>query len=395
MKNFLSMEQTKEKLKKAKSVLYVDAHQNVKIPNLALMKLSKYLKLDFDYANGTTIKQIPDKKLFRDYDLVFVSCIFDYKYEDICKQIINKGWEHKTVMGGYGSPYTHKLEDLIGKKADRYDFSLYPWFEPNIGFSQRGCRGRCDFCVVPTNEGRNHSTNSLKELLQKPTNKLVLLDNDFFGQRNWKEKAEYILAEELKVSFNQGINVRLLAEKQAEYLVKINPYSFTFKQRLLNTAWDQLKDEKLFRKRLEMLLGKGYRPNCIMVYMLIGFEEQETFDDIWYRFWVLQKYSVFPYPMVYIHPIPTLLSQGLKLFRQWVTYYAKDRFIKHNTGKINERAYYKDFKEFFEDAGKELPRQVHDYFQVDRFKHVTFDKKPTKRIRAEEREQMTSLWEEK
>ena len=43
-----------------------------------------------------------------------------------------------------------------------------------------------------------------------------------------------------------------------------------------------------------------------------------------------------------------MLSQGLKLFRQWVTYYAKDRFIKHNTGEVNERSYYKDFKEFFE-----------------------------------------------
>jgi hypothetical protein len=384
--------QVKEKLKRAKNVLYVDAHQNVKIPNLALMKLSHYLRLDFDYADGTIIKRLPDKKLFGDYDIVFVSCIFQYKFDDIVKQIKDKGWEHKTIIGGYGSPYTHKLEDLIGEKADIYDFSLYPWFEPNIGFSQRGCRGRCDFCVVPTNEGKNHSVNSLKGLLQKPTNKLVLLDNDFFGQRNWKEKAEYILANELKVSFNQGINVRLLKEEQAEFLVKINPYSFTFKQRLLNTAWDQLKDEKLFRKRLEMLLSKGYKPDCIMVYMLIGFEEKETFDTIWYRFWTLQKYNVFPYPMVYIHPVPNLLSKGLKLFRQWVTYYAKDRFIKHNTGKVNERAYYKDFKEFFEGAGKDLPREIHNYFQVDKFKTTKFDKKPTKRIRAEEREQMTSLW---
>jgi hypothetical protein len=228
--------------------------------------------------------------------------------------------------------------------------------------------------------------------MQKPTNKLVLLDNDFFGQRNWKEKGEYILAEGLKVSFNQGINVRLLKEEQAEYLVKINPYSFTFKQRLLNTAWDQLKDEKLFRKKLEMLLGKGYKPDCIMVYMLIGFDPNETFQEIWYRFWTLQKYNVFPYPMVFIHPTPTSLSKGLKLFRQWVTYYAKDRFIKHNTGKVDEEAYYKDFKEFFTANSGDLPKEVSEYFEVAKFKKVKYEKKPTKRIRAEEREQMTSLW---
>jgi len=365
----------------------------VKIPNLALMKLSQYLQIDYDYVDATTIKQLPSSKLFRDYDIVFVSCIFQYKFDDILDHIKRKGWEEKTIIGGYGSPYTHKLEDLIGEKADIYDFSLYPWFEPNIGFSQRGCRGRCDFCVVPTNEGRNHSVNSLKGLLQKPTNKLVLLDNDFFGQRNWKEKAEYILENELKISFNQGINVRLLKEEQAEYLVKINPYSYTFKQRLLNTAWDQLKDEKLFIKKLEMLLGKGYRPDCVMVYMLIGFEEGETFDDIWYRFWTLQSYSVFPYPMVYIHPSPNMLSRGCKLFRQWVTYYAKDRFIKHNTGKVDEEAYYKDFKEFFTATSGDLPEEVCEYFQVAKFKEVKYERKPTKRIRSEEREAMTSLWD--
>lgn len=365
----------------------------MKIPNLALMKLSQYLQIDYDYVDATTLKQLPDSKLFRDYDLVFVSCIFQYKFNDILVHIRTKGWEHKTIIGGYGSPYTHTLEDLIGKKADTYDFSLYPWFEPNIGFSQRGCRNSCLFCLVPTNEGRNHSVNSLKELLQKPTNKLVLLDNDFFGQRNWKEKAEYILEKELKVSFNQGINVRLLKEEQAEYLVKINPYSYTFKQRLLNTAWDQLKDEKLFKKKLEMLLGKGYKPDCIMVYMLIGFEEEETFDDIWYRFWTLQNYNVFPYPMVYIHPTPNLLSKGLKLFRQWVTYYAKDRFIKHNTGKVDEESYYKDFKEFFESNNDSLPKDIRSYFTVKRMEGVKYDKRPTKRIRSEERESMTSLWQ--
>jgi hypothetical protein len=357
------------------------------------MKLSHYLKLDFDYVDGTTIKTIPDSKLFRDYDLVFVSCIFEYKFEDIFVHIRTKGWEHKTIIGGYGSPFTHRLEDLIGKKADIYDFSLYPWFEPNIGFSQRGCRGRCDFCVVPKNEGRNHSVNSLKELLQKPTNKLVLLDNDFFGQKNWKEKADYILAEKLKVSFNQGINVRLLSEKQAEYLVEINPYSYTFKQRLLNTAWDQLRDEKVFRKKLEMLLGKGYKPDCIMVYMLIGFEEGETFEQIWYRFWTLQKYNVFPYPMVFIHPVPSMLSKGLRLFRQWVTYYAKDRFVKHNTGSVDEKDYYRDFKEFFADSWKEAPEEVREYFQVKKFRTVKYNDRPTKRIRQEEREAMTSLWD--
>jgi hypothetical protein len=101
--------------------------------------------------------------------------------------------------------------------------------------------------------------------------------------------------------------------------------------------------------------------------------------------------------MVYIHPSPNELSRGCKLFRQWVTYYAKDRFVKHNQGKeekdVTEGDYYRDFKEYFAEVGKELPKEIYNYFQVTKFKTVKYDTSPTKRIRAEERESMTSLWE--
>jgi len=409
----LTPEQIKKKLKKAKTVLYIDAHSNVKIPNLALMKLSYYLEKDYDYVTSSTIKQLPAKKLFRDYDLIFVSCIFQYKYPALIKILEDKGWTNKTIIGGHGSPYSHGIEDVIGTRADIYDYSLYPDFEPNVGFSQRGCRGGCKFCVVPKYEGRNHSVNSLKQLMQKPTDKLVLLDNDFFGQKEWKEKCDFILEEKLKVSFNQGINVRLLTEEQAEYLVKIKPYSYTFKSRLLNTAWDQLKDERLFRKKIEMLLGKGFNPKHIMVYMLVGFEEGETFKDIWHRFWTIQKYNLFPYPMVYVscmdcndqqncdpstnYQCPRrAMSKALVQFREWVHVHAKDRFVKHNAGRVDvdERDYYKDWVEYFENHSETFPKEIKEYFTHREFKTVKIEKAAKKRIRAKEKEEMVSLWDD-
>ena len=406
----LTIEKAKQKLKKAKTVLYLDAHSNVKIPNLALMKLSYYLGLDYDYATSSTIKQLPAKKLFRDYDLIFCSCIYSYKYPSIVVQIHTKNWEGKTLIGGYGSPFDHTLEDIIGTRADIYDYSLYPWFEPNIGFSQRGCRNKCEFCVVPKHEGRNRSVNSLMQLMQKSTKKLVLLDNDFFGQKEWKEKCDFILEEDLKISFNQGINVRLLTEEQAEYLVKIKPYSYTFKSRLLNTAWDQQKDEKLFRKKIEMLLGKGFNPKHIMVYMLIGFEQQETFEDIWHRFWTIQKYGLFPYPMVYItcmscedqqncdpstnYECPRrAMAKALIQFREWVHVYAKDRFVKHNVGTTNERDYYKDWVEYFQNHSESFPKEVVDFFTHSKFKGLKVEKAAKKRIRKKVKDSMVCLWD--
>jgi len=409
----LNPEQVKEKLKTAKTVLYVDAHSNVKIPNLALMKLSNYLQLDYNYVNASTIKQLPPNKLFDDYDIVFVSCIFQYKYPSIKRIVEENGWDSKTIMGGHGSPYPHTLEDIIGDQPDVYDYSLYPDFEPNVGFSQRGCRGRCKFCIVPRHEGRNHSVNSLRQLMQKPTNMLVLLDNDFFGQREWKEKCDFILEEGLKISFNQGVNVRLLTEEQAEYLVEIKPYSYTFKSRLLNTAWDQLKDERLFRKKIEMLLGKGFNPKHVMVYMLVGFEGGETFEDIWYRFWTIQKYGLFPYPMVYVtcmdckdqqdcNPYTNYecprraMAKALVQFREWVHVHAKDRFVKHNVGRLfpSERDYYKDWAEYFNTHSDGFSKEIKEYFVHKGFENVRIDLAAKKRVSRKVKENMVSLWEE-
>src|SRR6266436_1647510 len=35
------------------------------------------------------------------------------------------------------------------------DYSLYPKFTGSLGFTQRGCRLSCKFCVVPIKEGKN------------------------------------------------------------------------------------------------------------------------------------------------------------------------------------------------------------------------------------------------
>jgi tRNA A37 methylthiotransferase MiaB len=34
------------------------------------------------------------------------------------------------------------------------DYTIYPRFQQSIGFTQRGCRLNCSFCVVPQKEGK-------------------------------------------------------------------------------------------------------------------------------------------------------------------------------------------------------------------------------------------------
>ena len=41
-----------------------------------------------------------------------------------------------------------RLED-IGIKTKQQDYGLYPHYRHSIGFTQRGCRLKCPFCLTP------------------------------------------------------------------------------------------------------------------------------------------------------------------------------------------------------------------------------------------------------
>ena len=86
----------------------------------------------------------------------------------------------------------------------------YPW---SLGFTQRGCRLNCGFCVVPKKEGRPRAMNSIINIWRPQTERcILLLDNDFFGQpkEQWQARVDEIREGRFKVNFSQGINVRLI-----------------------------------------------------------------------------------------------------------------------------------------------------------------------------------------
>jgi hypothetical protein len=85
----------------------------------------------------------------------------------------------------------HTVEDVIGRpEYEFYDYGGYPDFKDSLGFTQRGCRLKCKFCVVPTKEGKNRGLNPISAIWRGdpfPRN-LNILDNDFFGQPEWRER---------------------------------------------------------------------------------------------------------------------------------------------------------------------------------------------------------------
>jgi hypothetical protein len=287
-----------------------------KFPNLALMKLSHWHK---SQGHQVFFEKSVSKSFFEpEYDIVYGSSIFTTSKNKID---LFKLQFPNAIVGGTGTNDNETTVEKVIQINDyeHYDYDIYPDFDASIGFSQRGCRLRCKFCVVPLKEGKNVNSNTIYDIWKgNPRNKkkkIHLLDNDFFGQPGWKEKATEIIDGEYKICFNQGINIRLIDEEGAEYLSKMKYMDDSFKAKRIYTAWDNKRDENIFMKGINALLSKGIKPDEIMVYFLCNYWEKGLTEDVWHRFNVMAKLGLKPYPMIYEK---WNASKELKEFQTWV-----------------------------------------------------------------------------
>lgn len=282
-----------------------------KLPNLALMRLSHYYKSK-NYNIHFTRHITPES--IKNYDKVYASAIFKFSNKRI-KRLLEI--YPNAIIGGTGTGnWTLKIENYIGDYF-KYDYSIYPEFEHSIGFTQRGCRLKCPFCVVPKKEGKNISVSSIYDIWRGDAypKKIHLLDNDFFGQpeEQWKERVNELKDGKFKVCFNQGINIRMINEEVAQVLTEIEYREDSFRRRRLYTAWDNLGDEKRFFNGIDILNKYGIPNKQIMAYMLIGYDKKETWKRIFYRFNKMVERGILPYPMVYDNE-----NKKLKRFQRWV-----------------------------------------------------------------------------
>lgn len=280
-----------------------------KIPNIALMRLSHHHRTRGDEIAFRWTGN-PRRELWDAPDVVYGSAIFE-KTRPVVEQLREEF--PGSIVGGTGVDLAFNLED-IGVTTIRQDYSLYPKWKQSIGFTQRGCRLKCPFCVVPRKEGAMRQEQTIAELWrgQAWPKELILLDNDFFGQPAWRERIAEIRAGGFKVSFNQGINARFLTDEAAEAIASIDYRDDQMKVKRIYTAWDNRRDEGRLFAGLERLVKYGVRPENIMVYMLIGYWSWETEEDRLYRQAKLREFGCRPYPM------PFVRTKELVGFQRWV-----------------------------------------------------------------------------
>jgi hypothetical protein len=273
-----------------------------KLPNLALMKLAAWHRGNGDEITFYSGDRGAERHLGEpEYGRVYGSAIF--KFSSNIVQKFQKEWPD-AIVGGTGTANAITVEDLIGSDFEHYDYSAaHPSFTASLGFTQRGCRLKCEFCVVPAKEGKPRSVNTIDAIWRGPgfPKHIHLLDNDFFGQARseWEARIGEMRDGGFKVCFNQGINVRALTKPAAEALASVEYRDDGFKQRRLYTAWDNVGDERVFFRGVSFLEDAGVPARQLMAYMLVGFDPAETWERLFYRFNKMTAIGIRPYPMIY------------------------------------------------------------------------------------------------
>jgi hypothetical protein len=275
-------------------------HIDGKLPNLALMKLAHWHRARGDAITFT--KHVERDMLEQDYDCVYGSAIFSFSAERV--ERFRCEFPEAVVGGTHDLTDNRTVEQLIGEDDyEHYDYSIYPRFDASLGFTQRGCRLKCGFCVVPKKEGKARSVSTIADIWRGGAypKHLHLLDNDFFGQprEQWQARIAEIRAGGFKVCLNQGINTRMIDDESAAALASIPLYDDGFKVRRLYTAWDNIGDEERFFRGVACLQRHGIHPRNLLVYMLIGYDKRETWERLFHRFARMAELGIRPYPMIY------------------------------------------------------------------------------------------------
>ena len=255
-------------------VLLIDVDST--IPNLALMKLSKYHKNNGDHVEllQLNIPYYPQyKKVVHEidtinYDKIYASALFNdnHKY---CKG-------DNIQFGGTAYDPMSKLSNNIESLEPDYD--LYRENNITYDFVTRGCIRNCYFCFVPKKEGKLHLVKDIKTIIKRHIElghkKLILMDNNILAYDDHQYVLKELIKQKVKVDFNQGLDVRLLNDDNQKLLNQLNyigEYVFAF---------DDYKYLKLLEKKKHLLKRFGEWKVKLFVYVHPDMPLEDTIKRI-------------------------------------------------------------------------------------------------------------------
>lgn len=268
----------------------VDGHN---FPNLALMRISAYHK-----ARGDIVEWWWSD--FVHYDIVYMSKIFSDAYSPDVPAPINAD---KAVKGGTG--YAIHLQDgkeVFNKEEDKDlpagiekmfpDYSIYPQFPYAVSMTSRGCPRGCAFCHVAAKEGRCSIKVANVSDFWCGQDEIKVLDPNITACRDKRDLMQQYVDTKAKIDFTQGLDIRLLNQRDIEDLNKMRIGTLHF-------AWDNPQDD-LKSKFQDFAKGFRRKTNIGTVYCLTNFNS--TLSQDLYRIYTLRDLGYDPFVMVYNKP---------------------------------------------------------------------------------------------
>ena len=187
-----------------------------RLPNLALMKLSRYYK-----EKGKNVVLVRGRTFIKRVDEVFASCIYNSRASMEHMRALRSYYGDDIKAGGSGVDLMLRLPQEIEDLPA--DYELYPELADRaIGFLTRGCPHKCPFCVVPTKEGDVRKVSDFSSLLGKRRKKLILLDDNLMAHEASEEMLEKMASLGLQVNFTQTLDFRHINKKKALLLRAID-----------------------------------------------------------------------------------------------------------------------------------------------------------------------------
>jgi len=233
----------------SQSIFLVDVDS--RLPNLALMKLSNYYK-----SQGYHIELIRKETYDPRAEMVFASSIFNsaasWKRIDKMRAFYGSNFD----SGGSGIDTCKRLPPEI--EQTQPDYGLYPELgDRAMGFLTRGCRFRCNFCIVPQKEGNTRIVDSIDNLTRGIKDKLILLDDNILSHRQSKELLEEMARKKLRVNFNQTLDLTLIDREKAKLLKSISCCNVKFTRNVYHFSLNDNRNLEEIRSKYRLLNFSG------------------------------------------------------------------------------------------------------------------------------------------
>ena len=270
----------------------VDGHN---YPNLPLMKISAWHKQQGDSVEWYS------PMFSGEMDRVYMSKVFsftpDYEYFVNAKEIYRGGSGYCIELVDGKEVYHAERDTQLPSEIEHIypDYSIYPELTKDTayGFLTRGCPRGCGFCHVKDKEGRrSYKVADLSEFW-RGQKRIVLCDPNILACPDHMDLLRQLADSNAKVNFNQGIDIRLINDRNMEMLKQIRLESIHF-------AFDRWQDKDIIEPKLRAFAERtGYdrHKGSVMVYILTNFDT--TLEQDLYRIQLCRELNFSPYPMIY------------------------------------------------------------------------------------------------